>query len=67
MVQADGVRLRPTAVNGFELVPAAAKFLVSMKGFDPRRDLVVQLHDPLRDSVRDSLLDSDHAAETELH
>lgn len=58
-VQADGVRLRPTSVNAFELVPSAAKFLVSMKGFDPRRDLVVRLHDPLHDP--------DNAAETELH
>ncbi|HXH37766.1 MAG TPA: hypothetical protein VNN08_03985 [Thermoanaerobaculia bacterium] len=54
-VQADGVRLRPTSVNAFELVPSAAKFQVSMKGFDPRRDLVVRV------------ADADHAAETELH
>jgi hypothetical protein len=58
-VQADGVRLRLTSVNAFELVPSSAKFLVSMKGFDPRRDLVVHLHDSLRDS--------DNVAETELH
>jgi hypothetical protein len=54
-VQADGVRLRPTSVNAFELIPSSAKFLVSMKGFDPRRDLVVRLHE------------SHDAAETELH
>ncbi|HXA19297.1 MAG TPA: hypothetical protein VN380_20065 [Thermoanaerobaculia bacterium] len=58
-MHADGVRLRPTSVNAFELVPSAAKFLVSMRGFDPRRDLVVRLHDPLHDP--------DNAAETELH
>jgi hypothetical protein len=54
-VQADGVRLRPISVNAFELIPSSAKFLVSMKGFDPRRDLVVRLH-----GLRD-------VAETELH
>jgi hypothetical protein len=54
-VQADGARLRPTAVNAFELVPSSSKFQVSMKGFDPRRDLVVRV------------VDVDHAAETELH
>lgn len=54
-VQADGVRLRPTAVNAFELVPAAAKFQISMKGFDPRRDLVVRV------------IDADDAAQIELH
>ena len=42
-IQADGVRVRATAVNAFELVPTAAKFQVSMKGFDPRRDLVVRV------------------------
>ena len=54
-VEADGVSLRPTSVNAFELVPSAAKFQISMKGFDPRRDLVVRV------------LDADDAAETELH
>lgn len=54
-VQAEGVRLRPTSVNAFELVPSAAKFQISMKGFDPRRDLIVRV------------LDRDDAAETELH
>jgi hypothetical protein len=54
-VQTEGVRLRPTAVNAFELVPSAAKFQISMKGFDPRRDLVVRV------------IDGDDAAETELH
>ncbi|MEA2489105.1 MAG: hypothetical protein QOH21_897 [Acidobacteriota bacterium] len=43
--QAEGVRLRPTAVNAFELVPSAAKFQISMKGFDPRRDLIVRVVD----------------------
>jgi hypothetical protein len=42
-VHADGVRLRPTSVNTFELLPSAAKFQVSMKGFDPRRDLIVRV------------------------
>lgn len=55
VVQTDGVRLKATSINTFELVPAAAKFQVSMKGFDARRDLVVRL------------VDSDHATETELH
>ena len=41
--QADGVRLRATAVNAFELVPSAARFQISMKGFDPRRDLIVRV------------------------
>jgi len=43
--QAEGVRLRATAVNAFELVPSAAKFQISMKGFDPRRDLIVRVVD----------------------
>ncbi len=42
-MHADGVRLRATSVNAFELVPTAAKFQVSMKGFDPRRDLIVRV------------------------
>lgn len=54
-VQAEGVRLRATSVNAFELVPTEAKFQISMKGFDPRRDLVVRV------------VDGDDAAETELH
>jgi hypothetical protein len=58
-VQTDGVKLRTTSVNGFELTPAAAKFQLSMKGFDPRRDLMVRLVDANGD-VND-------APETELH
>jgi hypothetical protein len=54
-IQAEGVRLRATDVNAFELVPSAAKFQISMKGFDPRRDLIVRV------------VDADDAAETELH
>jgi hypothetical protein len=54
-VQADGVRLRATSVNAFELLLSAAKFQISMKGFDPRRDLVVRV------------IDAGDAAETELH
>ncbi|MGZ5441588.1 MAG: hypothetical protein ACXW5U_04025 [Thermoanaerobaculia bacterium] len=42
-VHADGVRLRATSTNAFELVPSAAKFHLSMKGFDPRRDLIVRV------------------------
>ncbi|HEX6639961.1 MAG TPA: hypothetical protein VF215_02555, partial [Thermoanaerobaculia bacterium] len=53
--QAEGVRLRATDVNAFELVPSAPKFQISMKGFDPRRDLIVRV------------VDADDAAETELH
>jgi hypothetical protein len=54
-INAEGVRLRATSVNAFELVPSAAKFQLSMKGFDPRRDLVVRL------------IDAGDAAQTELH
>lgn len=54
-VHAEGVRLRPTAMNAFELVDASAKFQISLKGFDPRRDLVVRV------------VDTADAAETELH
>jgi len=43
------------SVNAFELVPTAAKFQISMKGFDPRRDLIVRLGE------------SGDAAEAELH
>lgn len=41
----DGVQVRPTAVNALELVPSATKFQLSMKGFDPRRDLIVRVVD----------------------
>jgi hypothetical protein len=54
-VAAGGVRLRPTSVNAFELTPSETKFQVSMKGFDPRRDLVVRL------------VNADDATETQLH
>ena len=54
-VQSEGVRLHATSVNAFELVPTAAKFQISMKGFDARRDLVVRV------------VDADDAAEAELH
>jgi len=51
----DGVQLRATSVNAFELVPSAAKFQISMKGFDARRDLIVRV------------VDAGDAAETQLH
>jgi hypothetical protein len=54
-VTAEGVHLRPTSRNSFDLLPSAAKFQLSMKGFDSRRDLVVRL------------IDVENAAETELH
>ncbi|HET8797775.1 MAG TPA: hypothetical protein VFO89_08810 [Thermoanaerobaculia bacterium] len=54
-VQTEGARLRATGGNAFEVVPTAPKFQITMKGFDPRRDLVVRL------------IDTDDAAETELH
>jgi hypothetical protein len=54
-INAEGVRLRATSVNAFELLPLAAKFQLSMKGFDPRRDLVVRL------------IDAGDASQTELH
>ena len=54
-VQMEGASLRATSVNAFDLVPTAAKFQISMKGFDPRRDLVVRV------------IDAGDAAETELH
>ncbi|HEU4887588.1 MAG TPA: hypothetical protein VFV49_06870 [Thermoanaerobaculia bacterium] len=44
-LQSEGVRVRPTSVNTFELVPSAAKFQLSMKGFDSRRDLIVRVID----------------------
>ncbi len=55
VVQTEGASFRATTVNGFELVPEAAKFQISMKGFDPRRDLVVRV------------VTAGDAAETELH
>jgi len=42
-MKTDGADVRATAVNAFELVPTAAKFQLSMKGFDPRRDLIVRV------------------------
>lgn len=54
-VQAEGVRMRPTSVNAFELTPSSVKFQISLKGFDPRRDLIVRL------------TEGGDAAETELH
>jgi hypothetical protein len=49
------VQVRAVSENSFELLPSAAKFQLSMKGFDSRRDLLVRL------------VDADDAAETELH
>jgi hypothetical protein len=57
-IDAEGARLRSTSVNAFELVPSAAKFQVSMKGFDPRRDLVVRV---------EAAGGADDVAEAELH
>ena len=54
-VQADGVLLRRMSINTFELVPSAPKFQISMKGFDPRRDLLVRV------------IEMDDAPETEFH
>jgi hypothetical protein len=54
-VHSSGIRLRVTAPNAFQLVPTEAKFQLSMKGFDPRRDLVVRV------------VDDGDAAEAELH
>ena len=56
MIEAEGVRVRPTSANAFTLAPASPKFQVSMKGFDSRRDIVVRLVD-----------ESGDAAETELY
>ena len=42
-VHMDGAKLRPTSVNAFDVVPTAAKFQISMKGFDSRRDLIVRV------------------------
>lgn len=42
-MQAEGANVRATAVNAFELIPSEIKFQLSMKGFDPRRDLVVRV------------------------
>jgi hypothetical protein len=54
-IRCEGARLKRTAVNAFDFVPSAAKFQISMKGFDPRRDLVVRV------------ADADDAPEAELH
>ncbi len=54
-VHAEGARLRAVSVNAFDLTPSSPKFQISMKGFDPRRDLVVRV------------VDAGDAAETELH
>lgn len=54
-VQSSGARLRVTSPNAFQFVPTEVKFQLSMKGFDPRRDLVVRV------------VDGGDAAETELH
>jgi hypothetical protein len=54
-VAADGVGMRPTSVNAFELVPTSTRFQISMKGFDTRRDLVVRV------------VAAGDAAEAELH
>jgi hypothetical protein len=54
-VQMEGASLRATSLNAFDLVPTSAKFQISMKGFDPRRDLIVRV------------IDAGDAAETELH
>ena len=54
-VNAEGVRMRATSVNAFELTPAAVRFQISMKGFDPRRDLIVRV------------VETGDASEAELH
>jgi hypothetical protein len=54
-VQMEGASLRATSLNAFDLIPTSAKFQISMKGFDPRRDLIVRV------------IDAGDAAETELH
>lgn len=54
-VQSSGVRLRIAASNAFRIVPTETKFHISMKGFDPRRDLVVRV------------VEDNDAAEAELH
>jgi hypothetical protein len=55
VTETAGAAVLPTGINAFELLPSASKFQISMKGFDPRRDLVVRL------------VDSGDASETELH
>jgi hypothetical protein len=55
VVHMDGAKLKPTSLNAFDLVPTAAKFQISMKGFDPRRDLIVRV------------VETGDAAEAELH
>lgn len=45
-----------TGVNSIEFVPASAKFHITMKGFDPHRDLLVRVVERTSD-----------AAEAELH
>ncbi len=55
-IDADGTTLQSTGVNAVEFTPAAAKFAISMKGFDARRDLMVRVTELTND-----------AAETQLH
>lgn len=56
LCDAEGVTIRTVAPNRIEFTPSAAKFQITMKGFDTRRDLVVRVSEISGD-----------AAETELH
>lgn len=55
-INGDAAIVRRTGVNTIEFTPAAAKFQVSMRGFDAHRDLVVRVTEM-----------DDDAAQTELH
>lgn len=55
-VDADGTAVRAVSANRIEFTPASARFQITMKGFDVRRDLVIRVA-PV----------SDDAPETQLH
>jgi hypothetical protein len=74
-IRAESAEVRPTGVNAFELTPTADAFQISMKGFDPRRDLVVRVVEPPVESIVESIVEpiveppveSNDAAETQFH
>jgi hypothetical protein len=66
-IRAESAEIRPTGVNAFELTPTADAFQISMKGFDPRRDLVVRVVEPLIEPMVEPTVEPNDAAETQLH
>ena len=55
-VESRGVIIEPLRPNAIRFTPTAEKFQITMKGFDPRRDLIVRVLESTGD-----------AAEAELH